>query len=161
MSEMDSDSALRVVLVDDEPFAREALRALLNSADGVEVLAECSNGKEALAVLQTNPPDLLFLDVEMPEMTGLELLAELPPDKRPAVIFTTAYAEYALDAFEVDAIDYLKKPFDEERFSAALSRARERLRPSADARGTSSVDRLTIHREGRLELIDLETVEWI
>ena len=161
MSEMDSDSALRVVLVDDEPFAREALRALLNSADGVEVLAECANGKEALAVLQTNPPDLLFLDVEMPEMTGLELLAELPPDKRPAVIFTTAYAEYALDAFEVDAIDYLKKPFDEERFSAALSRARERLRPSADARGTSSVDRLTIHREGRLELIDLETVEWI
>ena len=112
MSEMDSDSALRVVLVDDEPFAREALRALLNSADGVEVLAECANGKEALAVLQTNPPDLLFLDVEMPEMTGLELLAELPPDKRPAVIFTTAYAEYALDAFEVDAIDYLKKPFD-------------------------------------------------
>lgn len=153
---------LRVVVVDDEPMARSALRALLVAEDGVDLVAECANGREALAVVRTARPDLLFLDVEMPGMTGLEVLAELSPSERPAVIFTTAFAEYAVDAFEFEALDYLKKPFDDERFAEALRRARERLRAAPTAAGDAPLaDRISIHREGRLELVEVSKLEWV
>lgn len=162
MTASNSDADLRVVVVDDEPMARRALRALLVAEEGVELVAECANGREALAVVRTARPDLLFLDVEMPGMSGLEMLAELAPAERPAVVFTTAFAEYAVDAFEFEALDYLKKPFDDERFGEALRRARERLRGAGSTGDAPALaDRISIHREGRLELVEVSRLEWV
>ena len=153
----------RVLIVDDEPMGRATLRELLSSADDFAVVGECRDGREALAAVRATGPDLLFLDVEMPGMGGFDLLAELAPRERPAVVFTTAYGEYALDAFEVEAIDYLLKPFDDERFEETLRRVRERLSQRTEARADPSppADRITIHREGRIDLVDVASVEWI
>jgi two-component system LytT family response regulator len=116
---------LRVVIVDDEPLARAMVRQCINAHPGVEVVAECANGFEAVKAVTELSPDLLFLDVQMPKLSGFEVLELIGRDV--AVVFTTAYDQYALRAFEVHAVDYLLKPFGEERFAEALSRARERL----------------------------------
>jgi two-component system, LytTR family, response regulator len=116
---------LRVVIVDDEPLARAMVRELLSAHAGVEVVAECANGFEAVKAVAELKPDLMFLDVQMPKLSGFEVL-ELLGQEVP-VVFTTAYDQYALRAFEVHAVDYLLKPFGAERFAEALSRARERL----------------------------------
>jgi two-component system LytT family response regulator len=116
---------LRVVIVDDEPLARAMVRELLSAHAGVEVVAECANGFEAVKAVTELKPDLMFLDVQMPKLSGFEVL-ELLGQEVP-VVFTTAYDQYALRAFEVHAVDYLLKPFGAERFAEALSRARERL----------------------------------
>jgi two-component system, LytTR family, response regulator len=116
---------LRVVIVDDEPLARGLVRELLAAHPGVEVVAECVNGFDAVKAVAELRPDLMFLDVQMPKLSGFEVL-ELLGQEVP-VIFTTAYDQYALRAFEVHAVDYLLKPFGAERFAEALSRARERL----------------------------------
>jgi len=116
---------LRVVIVDDEPLARAMVRQCLVAHPGVEVVAECANGFEAVKAVADLSPDLLFLDVQMPKLSGFEVLELIGRDV--AVIFTTAYDQYALRAFEVHAVDYLLKPFSEQRFAEALSRARERL----------------------------------
>jgi two-component system, LytTR family, response regulator len=118
---------IRALIVDDEPLARQRIRLLLAEEKDVELLAECGNGPEALAVIQREHPDLLFLDVQMPEMDGFGLLAEIPPEQMPAVIFITAYDQHALRAFEVSALDYLLKPFTPTRFQETVQRARERL----------------------------------
>lgn len=122
---------IRVLLVDDEAPARSLLREYLSAHAGVEVVGECANGFEAVKAISENAPDLVFLDVQMPKLDGFEVLELLQPDTRsagaPAVIFCTAYDEYALKAFEVHAVDYLLKPFGRERLADALSRARERL----------------------------------
>ncbi len=122
---------IRVLLVDDEAPARALLREFLSAHADVEVLGECANGFEAVKAISENAPDLVFLDVQMPKLDGFEVLELLQPDKRaagaPAVIFCTAYDEYALKAFEVHAVDYLLKPFGRERLAAALARARERM----------------------------------
>jgi two-component system LytT family response regulator len=117
--------SLRVVIVDDEPLARAMVRQCINAHPGVEVVAECANGFEAVKAVTELSPDLLFLDVQMPKLSGFEVLELIGRDV--AVVFTTAYDQYALRAFEVHAVDYLLKPFGEERFAEALSRARERL----------------------------------
>ncbi|HEX4299846.1 MAG TPA: LytTR family DNA-binding domain-containing protein [Gammaproteobacteria bacterium] len=117
---------IRVVIADDEPHARNKLSQLIRTADDLELLASCSDGKEALAAIRSQRPDLVFLDIQMPELGGFEVLKSLG-DKRPYVIFTTAYSEYAAQAFEVEAVDYLLKPFDITRFERALSRARRLL----------------------------------
>ncbi len=127
---------LRVVIVDDEPLARAVVREYLGAHPGVEVVAECGNGFEAVKAVAELSPDLVFLDVQMPKLSGFEVLELLGRDV--PVIFTTAYDQYALRAFEVHAVDYLLKPFSEERFAEALSRARERLR--AKAQGGPDVD---------------------
>ena len=127
---------LRVVIVDDEPLARAMVRELLSAHAGVEVVAECANGFEAVKAVAELKPDLMFLDVQMPKLSGFEVL-ELLGEEVP-VVFTTAYDQYALRAFEVHAVDYLLKPFGAERFAEALSRARERLA----ARETTPVDAL-------------------
>ena len=117
--------SLRVVIVDDEPLARAVVREYVAAHPGVEVVAECANGFEAVKAVSELSPDLMFLDVQMPKLSGfevLELIGRVVP-----VIFTTAYDQYALRAFEVHAVDYLLKPFSEQRFGEALSRARERL----------------------------------
>ncbi|HEU4937199.1 MAG TPA: LytTR family DNA-binding domain-containing protein [Vicinamibacterales bacterium] len=121
---MTTDS-LRVVVVDDEPLARAVVREYVAAHPGVEVVAECANGFEAVKAVSELSPDLMFLDVQMPKLSGFEVL-ELVGRSVP-VIFTTAYDQYALNAFEVHAIDYLLKPFSAERFAEALARARERL----------------------------------
>jgi two-component system LytT family response regulator len=116
---------LRVVVVDDEPLARAMVRQCIRAHPGVEVVAECANGFEAVKAVTELSPDLVFLDVQMPKLSGFEVLELIGRDV--AVIFTTAYDQYALRAFEVHAVDYLLKPFSDERFAEALSRARGRL----------------------------------
>ena len=118
---------IRTLIVDDEPLARQRIRLLLSEEPDIELLGECGSGQDALAFIQQNPPDLLFLDVQMPEMDGFGLLAALPPELVTAVIFVTAYDQHALKAFDVNALDYLLKPFKPARFKETVQRARERL----------------------------------
>ena len=119
---------IRAAIVDDEPLARRRIRNLLIGERDVEVIAECANGKEAIESLEASPPDVLFLDIQMPEIDGFDVLQALGVGHVPVVIFVTAYDEFALRAFEAHALDYLLKPFDDERFEASLHRARERIR---------------------------------
>ena len=119
---------IRAVIVDDEPLARRRIRSLLAEAEDVAVVAECANGKEAIQAIEESPPDLLFLDIQMPELDGFDVLQAIGVGRVPVVIFVTAYDQFALRAFEAHALDYLLKPFDDERFEAALERARERIR---------------------------------
>jgi two-component system LytT family response regulator len=119
---------IRAVIVDDEPLARRRIRSLLVKAEGVELVAECANGREAIQAIEASPPDLLFLDIQMPEVDGFDVLRAIGAGHVPVVIFVTAYDQFALRAFEAHALDYLLKPFDDERFEAALQRARERIR---------------------------------
>ena len=125
----------RAIIADDEPPARERVRHLLRNHADVEIIAECANGPDTVAAVREHAPDLLFLDVQMPGLDGFGVLAALPPDKLPAVIFTTAYDQHALRAFDAHALDYLLKPFKPARFNEALQRARDHL-----ARHESSAD---------------------
>jgi len=118
---------IRALIVDDEPLARQRIRLLLRDEPDIELLGECASGPEALAAIQRDPPDLLFLDVQMPEMDGFALLSALRPEQVPVVIFVTAYDQHAVKAFEVKALDYLLKPFKPARFQETVQRARERL----------------------------------
>jgi two-component system, LytTR family, response regulator len=118
---------IRALIVDDEPIARAGIRTLLGTEADVTVIGECRDGAEAVAKIRAGRPDLVFLDVQMPELDGFEVLSALEPNDLPAIVFVTAYDEYALDAFEASAVDYLLKPFDRDRFGRALSRARRFL----------------------------------
>lgn len=119
---------IRAAIIDDEPLARRRIRNLLTDIPDVEIVAECANGNDAIDALETSPPDLLFLDIQMPEVDGFDVLQAIGVGRVPAVIFVTAYDQFALRAFDAHALDYLLKPFDDERFGAALQRARERIR---------------------------------
>jgi two-component system LytT family response regulator len=118
---------IRTLIVDDEPLARQRLRLLSQQEPDLELLAECGSGAEALAAIRQDPPELLFLDVQMPEMDGFGLLAAIPPRQLPIVIFVTAFDQHALKAFEVQALDYLLKPFTTMRFRETVQRARHQL----------------------------------
>ena len=129
---------LRALIVDDEPLARQRIRLIARGEPDLEIIGECANGAEALAAIERDPPGLIFLDVQMPEMDGFELLETLPRERLPIVIFTTAYDQHAVRAFEAHALDYLLKPFKPARFQAAIARAREQLanqQASTAARG--------------------------
>lgn len=115
---------MKVLIVDDEPIARRRVRRLLRLEDDVEVVGECSSGNEAVAAIREHAPDLVFLDVQMPDLDGFGVVAALGVERLPAIVFITAYDEYAVRAFDVHAMDYLLKPFDPERFRAAFQRAR-------------------------------------
>jgi two-component system LytT family response regulator len=119
---------LRILVVDDEPLGRRAIRQLLLSQTDVEVVGEARNGREAVRLLQELKPDLVFLDVQMPEMDGFAVLRAIAPQSLPVVIFITAFDTFAVRAFEINALDYLVKPLHETRFRDALARVRERLR---------------------------------
>lgn len=121
---------IRVLIVDDEPLARKRIRSLLIDHRDISVVAECGTGREAIKVIQEESPDLLFLDIQMPEIGGFEVLQSIPDHSMPAIIFTTAYDQHALQAFEVHALDYLLKPFKQERFREAVERARTQLAKS-------------------------------
>ncbi len=165
----------RTVIVDDEPLARERLKTWLKDEPDIEVAAECGDGLQAVEVLARERPDLVFLDIQMPELDGFGVLAELGEAVPPAVIFVTAYDQFAVRAFEVHAVDYLLKPFDRERFQAALRRALERLqreRPEARAARLATLTaelrpqpkpalRLAVKTEGRVLLVRTADVDWI
>ena len=118
---------LRVLIVDDEPLARRRIKRLLKTEAEVEIAGECGNGHDAVALIEVERPDLVFLDVQMPGTSGFDVLRTLPREKRPAIVFVTAYDQYAVRAFEVHALDYLLKPFSRTRFAATLERARAHL----------------------------------
>ncbi len=128
---------IRTIVVDDEPLAREGVRQVLADEPDVEIVAECADGVEAVKAIEQHRPDLLVLDVQMPQLNGFEVLEALEPDQMPAVIFTTAHDQHAIRAFEVNALDYLLKPFNQARFQKALQRARAQLR----AKGKPGADR--------------------
>ena len=117
---------MRAVIVDDEPLARRGICQLVADHSDVEIVAECTNGAEALVAVETQLPDLIFLDVQMPEIDGFEVVRRIGAERMPAVVFITAYDEFAVRAFEASAVDYLMKPVGPERFAAAMRRVRER-----------------------------------
>jgi len=163
---------MRVAVVDDERLARRRLRRLVSALPGVEVVAEAADGPSAVDCIQTARPDVVLLDVQMPEHDGFTVLRSLAPPL-PLVIFVTAHDEFAVDAFDVHAVDYLLKPISRERLLAALGRARERLaRPSEmqaalaalrelTRRLTHAVHRLPVRSEGRIDLVDVAAIDWI
>jgi two-component system LytT family response regulator len=168
---------IRVLLVDDEPLAREMLREMLEGDPDVTIVGESCNGREALEAIRAHSPDLLFLDVQMPEVGGFEVLASLEKGHVPYVIFVTAYDQYAVRAFEVQALDYLLKPFDQERFDVSWQRAKAQLirdrngGVSMDRRilalleelkaGNKYLERLVIKAGGRIYFLETSEIDWI
>ena len=166
---------IRALIADDEPLARERIRTLLAREADIEVVAECADGKEAVRAIQTLTPDLVFLDIQMPELSGFEVLRKLDASAAPAIIFVTAYDQYALQAFEVCALDYLMKPFDAERFYKALERGREQIRRLRSGevnerllalledleRGRKYLERLVIRTGGRVFFLRVDEIDWI
>ncbi|GAB2511077.1 LytR/AlgR family response regulator transcription factor [Microbulbifer agarilyticus] len=138
-----SSEILKVIIVDDEPLARRGLRLRLENLGGIEVVAECGNGREAREQILALKPDVAFLDIQMPGVSGLDLVQLLPADDMPQIVFVTAYDQYAVEAFEVNAVDYVLKPIEEDRLAMALQRVREK-------RGSES---LVAQREQLLEAV--------
>lgn len=167
-------ASLRVLIVDDERPARDKLKILLTQEPDVKVISECDNGAAALTALDELKPDLLLLDIQLPDTDGFSLLKELRSDKLPFVIFTTAYDQYAIKAFEAHALDYLLKPFDHERLKEALQRARMAIRTQNDrmltdrllkilqgANSSPVARRLLIRAGGRVVFLAYDEIEWI
>ena len=128
-----TDRPVTVLVADDEPLARRRILRLLRAEPGVEVVAECKGGRSAVEQIRAPAPDLVFLDIQMPDLDGFGVIAEVGPERMPSVVFVTAFDQYALRAFEVHALDYLLKPFEADRFHSALVRARANLSPARDA----------------------------
>lgn len=151
---------LRVLVVDDEPLARSNLTILLRRDPDIESITECASGMEALESIRKSKPHLAFLDVQMPECGGFDMLEMLGNDVPPAIIFVTAYDTYALRAFDAGALDYLLKPFDDARFHRALARAKERLAhaPSPD---TQPAQRLVIRNQGQVLFVNVTDIDWV
>jgi two-component system, LytTR family, response regulator len=186
---MDQPSPFRIVIVDDEPVARQRLRRLLTREQGIDIVAECANGREAVSAVATHAPDLLVLDVQMPELDGFGVLAALPSDQLPLVIFVTAFDHHAVRAFDVHAVDYVLKPIEPDRLREAVSRARRehsraevaqqhaRLRdllgsfapvaplvkqPAEPARTDGRmVERFLVKANGRMFFVNTPDVDWI
>ncbi len=166
---------LRILIVDDEELARRGVAARLAGHPNVTVVGLCANGFEAVEAIQQHTPDLVFLDVQMPEMNGFDVLAALDPEAMPAVIFITAYDQHALRAFEVHALDYLLKPIDDDRFRDALKRAQKFL--TGQQRGSLNQQlldllkavqperayppRFVIKQGGRIQFVRTEAIDWV
>lgn len=170
--------AIRALIVDDEPIARRGIRRCLERESDAEIVGECADGREAIAAIGGLSPDIVFLDIQMPEVDGFAVLEEIGVDHMPVVVFVTAYDQYALKAFEVHALDYLLKPFDAERFHEAFLRARDQIqgKGAADLSGQllsllrdlsaarcapKYLSRLSVRMGGRIALIDLAEVDWM
>src|SRR5688500_9813060 len=177
---------IRTLVVDDEPIARERVLSLLQQEDDVEVVGECGDGAQAVAAIQHQVPDLVFLDVQMPGVDGFGVIEAIGPERMPTVVFVTAYDEYALRAFEVHALDYLLKPFGRDRFRETLQHARSSLDrqragdlgrkllalvgdkdgalspvTSPVFNGTLKLDRLVVKSGGRVFFLRTEDIDWI
>ncbi|HEX4645705.1 MAG TPA: LytTR family DNA-binding domain-containing protein [Verrucomicrobiae bacterium] len=166
---------IRTLIVDDEARARERLRQLLESEPGIEIIGECADGRAAVEAIREHSPDLLFLDVQMPELDGFAVLEAIGTECLPVIVFVTAHDKFALRAFDVHAVDYLLKPFDRERFQAALRRAMERV-PQRDTGALdqrisallaelrpppATVERLAVKSGGRVILVKPDDIDWI
>jgi two-component system LytT family response regulator len=166
---------IRALIVDDEPLAQRGIRALLKLEHDIEIIAECSNGLEAIAAIEAEAPDLVFLDVQMPDLDGFGVLEAIDPNRIPAIIFVTAYDRYAVRAFDVHALDYLLKPVDPDRFAAALRRARSQLgnrNPDGLNKRLQNflddlqakrkfTERLVIKSPGRIFFLQVDEIDWI
>jgi len=165
---------VRTLIVDDETLARERLRQLLQDEPEIELLGECADGTEAVEVIQRQSPDLIFLDIQMPELDGFGVLQAMTSTPAPVVVFVTAHDKFALRAFEVHAADYLLKPFDRERFKKALARALDRVkhREGAAQQAQAAVlaelkppsrplERLAVKTSGKVIFVKLEDVDYI
>src|ERR1700710_2754844 len=164
---------LRLLIVDDEILARDRLRSFLVQESTVEIIGECTNGPEAVATIQHQHPDIVFLDVQMPGCDGLQVAAELPVAQRPVIIFVTAHDRYALEAFGVRAIDHLLKPFDQARLQLALRRAIDHIRFKREgdlgsrmesllaSSSTKNNDRLAFKSGGRVVFLRPDEIIWV
>ncbi len=179
LREPPNPSAIRAVIADDERLARKKLRILLDSEPQVEVVAECPNGRQAVSAIRSFRPDMVLLDIQMPDLNGFEVLNEIPSAEMPTVIFTSVYDQYAVRAFEAHALDYLLKPFDQDRLHAAVERASTEIRKSRHQEFTNRVlemlssitsekrtispfdDRLAIKTNGRVVFLNLDEIHWI
>jgi two-component system LytT family response regulator len=162
---------LTALIVDDEPASRSRIRNLLKSAADIEVVAECGNGDEALEVIRQLGPSIVFLDVQMPGIDGFEVVRRLDPKTMPLIIFVTAFDQYAVDAFEVHALDYLVKPVRRVRFEQTLERARETLRNRRDewrervltlnGARPQRINRVVLRTRNRIFWVAAESIDWI
>ena len=169
---MTNARCIRALVVDDEPLAREMIREMLAPDSDVEIVAECANGREAVDAIKSLRPDLVFLDIQMPELGGFEVLASFERELTPYVIFVTAYDQYAVRAFEVHAFDYLLKPFDNERFDAAWQRVKAQIKVDQSGEreqhilalleelksGPRHLERLVIKNGGRVFFLNVQDV---
>jgi two-component system LytT family response regulator len=167
--------AIRTLIVDDEPLGRERIRTLLKNDPEVEIVGECSDGRQAIAAIERTRPDLVYLDVQMPEVDGFAVLDGIAGEWMPVIIFVTAYDRYAVQAFEVHALDYLLKSFDRERFQDALRRAKEQVRRLQEGGWNerltglledlqarqSHLTRLVIRSAGRILFLRVEEIDWL
>ena len=151
----------RAVIVDDEALARERVRTLLESARGVTIVGECSGGREAVETILAERPDLVLLDVQMPDLSGFDVLEAVAAEWLPAVIFVTAYDEYAIKAFDVHAIDYLLKPIEPDRFGKALARATNRGGGLLSLLDERPIDRLVIRARGKVSFLKPSDIDWV
>ena len=172
---MTESAKIRVLIVDDEPLARRRIKRMLGGDPEVEVIEDCASGHQALAMMRDSEPDLVFLDIQMPEMDGFSVLEAIAPERLPFIIFVTAYDQYALRAFEFYALDYLLKPFDRERFEKAMQRARDRIsKEKGDELNQRTIalleeikarseylGRLVIKSGGRVFFIKTDEIDWI
>ena len=151
---------IRALVVDDEPLARRNLTVLLRRDPDIGCVAECASGLEALKQIRKSKPDLVFLDVQMPECGGFDVLELLGSDLPPTIIFVTAYDEYALRAFEAGALDYLLKPFDDARFGRALTRAKDKLAHYLPTQPRPA-ERLVVKSQGQVLFLNVADIDWI
>jgi two-component system, LytTR family, response regulator len=171
---------VRVVIADDERLARQKMRILLESEPSITVVAECQDGRQTVSAINCFHPDLLLLDIQMPDLDGFQVLSEIPEAEMPLVIFTSAYDQYAIRAFEAHALDYLLKPFDQERLHQAIERARLDLLRSENRELTHRLmellshiksgrtpapaepqNRLVIRAKGRVIFLDTDEIDWV
>ena len=153
-------SPIRVLVVDDESLARRNVTLLLRADPDIASVTECSSGPAAMQEIRKSRPDIVFLDVQMPECDGFDVLELLGGDLPPAIIFVTAYDEYALRAFEAGALDYLLKPFDDARFARALNRAKEKLAHYPSSRPRAA-DQLVVRNQGQVLFLRVAEIDWI
>ncbi|QEL54694.1 two-component system response regulator BtsR [Chromobacterium paludis] len=153
---------LKTLLVDDEPLARDELRQQLASHAGFDIVGECGNAIEAISFIHRQQPDVVFLDIQMPRVSGLEMLAMLDPDKMPRVVFVTAFDDYAIQAFEEHAFDYLLKPVDPQRLAKTLERLRRDASPQPlPAQALAPLEVVPCHGVNRIALLPLAEVEFV
>lgn len=150
---------IRVIVVDDEPLARSNLKLLLLRDPEIKVIGECGSGMEAVTAIRSKKPDLVFLDVQMPECDGFDVLELLGGDVPPAIIFVTAYDQYALRAFDAGALDYLLKPFDDARFDRSLARAREKIAHGKEQ--PRRTERIAVKSLGQVSFLKASEIDWI
>jgi two-component system LytT family response regulator len=158
---MGQNEMIRALVVDDEPLARSNLKVLLRRDPDIESIAECESGAEAVTEIRGTRPDLVFLDVQMPECGGFEVIERLKSDESlPVIVFVTAYDEYALRAFDAGALDYLLKPFDDARFRLAMERAKQKIEAQAAIR-SAETPRLTVRSAGRVAYVQIPDIDWV